>query len=59
MTEIENGSSGSNNRLHAMYIVLIALLIGGLVYTNVKLKKSKETRNLYRKLKAIELKMQV
>ena len=43
MTEIENGSSGSNNRLHAMYIVLIALLIGGLVYTNVKLKKSKET----------------
>lgn len=43
MSEIENGSSNSNKKLHAMYIVLIALLIGGLVYTNVKLKKSKET----------------
>lgn len=43
MTENENGSSTSNSRLHAMYIVLIALLIGGLVYTNVRLKKSKET----------------
>jgi hypothetical protein len=41
MSENENGNS--NSRLHAMYIVLIALLIGGLVYTNVKLKKSKET----------------
>lgn len=43
MTENENGSSNSNSRLHAMYIVLIALLIGGLVYTNISLKKSKET----------------
>lgn len=43
MSEIENGSSTSNNRLHAMYIILIALLIGGLVYTNISLKKSKET----------------
>jgi hypothetical protein len=42
MNENENGSSG-NGRLHAMYIVLIALLIGGLVYTNIVLKKSKET----------------
>lgn len=41
MSENENGSS--NSRIHAIYIVLIALLIGGLVYTNVKLKKSKET----------------
>lgn len=41
MSEIENGNS--NSKLHAFYIVLIALLIGGLVYTNVKLKKSKET----------------
>lgn len=41
MSENENGNS--NSRLHAIYIVLIALLIGGLVYTNVKLKKSKET----------------
>ncbi len=39
MAENEN----SNGKLHAMYIVLIALLIGGLVYTNLKLKKSKET----------------
>lgn len=43
MNEIENGGSNSNSKLHAMYIVLIALLIGGLVYTNVRLKKSKET----------------
>ncbi len=42
MSENENASN-SNGRLHAMYIVLIALLIGGLVYTNLKLKKSKET----------------
>ena len=39
----ENETSNSNGKLHAMYIVLIALLIGGLVYTNVRLKKSKET----------------
>ncbi len=39
----ENETSNSNGKLHAMYIVLIALLIGGLVYTNLKLKKSKET----------------
>lgn len=43
MSEMENGGSNSNSRVHAMYILLIALLIGGLVYTNVKLKKSKET----------------
>lgn len=43
MSETENGTSNSNSKVHAMYIVLIALLIGGLVYTNVKLKKSKET----------------
>lgn len=43
MSEIENGNGSSNSKLHAMYIVLIALLIGGLVYTNLKLKKSKET----------------
>ena len=42
MTEIENGNT-SNGRLHAMYIVLITLLIGGLVYTNLVLKTSKET----------------
>ncbi|MDB5229084.1 MAG: hypothetical protein JWN78_3277 [Bacteroidota bacterium] len=41
---MENENVNSNNgRLHAMYIVLIALLIGGLVYTNIVLKKSKET----------------
>ncbi|HPA36383.1 MAG TPA: hypothetical protein PLA16_08445 [Chitinophagales bacterium] len=40
MSQSENTS---NSKVHAMYIVLIALLIGGLVYTNVKLKKSKET----------------
>ena len=39
----ENETSNSNGKLHAMYIVLIALLIGGLVYTNIRLKKSKET----------------
>lgn len=43
MSETENGTSNSNSKVHAMYIILIALLIGGLVYTNVKLKKSKET----------------
>lgn len=42
MSENENASN-SNGRLHAMYIALIALLIGGLVYTNITLKKSKET----------------
>lgn len=42
MSENENAPK-SNGKLHAMYIVLIALLIGGLVYTNLKLKKSKET----------------
>jgi hypothetical protein len=42
MNENETVNS-SNGRLHAMYIVLIALLIGGLVYTNIVLKKSKET----------------
>ncbi len=40
----QNSNSGSgNSKIHAMYIVLIALLIGGLVYTNIVLKKSKET----------------
>ena len=43
MSELENGGSNSNSKVHAMYILLIALLIGGLVYTNLKLKKSKET----------------
>lgn len=42
MSENENGNN-SNSKLHTMYILLIALLIGGLVYTNVVLKKSKET----------------
>ena len=42
MSENENAPN-SNGKLHAMYIILIALLIGGLVYTNLKLKKSKET----------------
>ncbi|MCB0507329.1 MAG: hypothetical protein KDD21_03405 [Bacteroidetes bacterium] len=39
----EENNNQSNSKLHAMYIVLIALLIGGLVYTNLRLKKSKET----------------
>ena len=39
----ENENQKSNSKLHAIYIVLIALLIGGLVYTNFMLKKSKET----------------
>lgn len=43
MNENQNGESNSNSKVHLMYIALIALLIGGLVYTNVKLKKSKET----------------
>jgi hypothetical protein len=42
MSENEN-TSKTNSKLHAIYILLIALLIGGLVYTNLKLKKSKET----------------
>ncbi len=43
MSETENGAQNSNSKIHTLYILLIALLIGGLVYTNVKLKKSKET----------------
>ena len=43
MTETENGGQNSNSKIHTLYILLIALLIGGLVYTNVRLKKSKET----------------
>lgn len=42
MSPNENGNS-DNRKLHTIYIVLIALLIGGLVYTNIVLKKSKET----------------
>ncbi|MEN9448337.1 MAG: hypothetical protein RJA25_1627 [Bacteroidota bacterium] len=42
MSENQNGGN-SNNKVHLLYIALIALLIGGLVYTNVSLKKSKET----------------
>ena len=36
-------NTNSNGKLHAIYIALILLLIGGLVFTNLKLKKSKET----------------
>ena len=36
-------SQNSNSKIHALYIVLILLLLGGLVFTNLKLKKSKET----------------
>ncbi|MCO5248071.1 MAG: hypothetical protein M9887_03865 [Chitinophagales bacterium] len=32
-----------NSKVHALYIVLILLLLGGLVFTNLKLKKSTET----------------
>ena len=32
-----------NSKVHALYIVLILLLLGGLVFTNIKLKKSTET----------------
>ena len=39
MSETENGALNSNSKIHTLYILLIALLIGGLVYTNVKLKK--------------------
>lgn len=35
-------SQPSNSRIHALYIALILLLLGGLVFTNLKLKKSKE-----------------
>lgn len=37
----ENKRSGNN--IHLLYLALIALLIGGLVYTSMKLKKSTET----------------
>lgn len=36
-------SQNSNSKIHALYILLILLLLGGLVFTNLKLKKSKET----------------
>ncbi len=36
-------NTNSNNKLHAIYIAVILLLIGGLIMTNLKLKKSKET----------------
>ncbi len=36
-------AENSNSKIHALYIVLILLLLGGLVFTNVKLKKSTET----------------
>lgn len=36
-------SNNSNSKVHALYIILILLLLGGLVFTNVKLKKSTET----------------
>lgn len=36
-------SQNSNSKVHALYIVLILLLLGGLVFTNIKLKKSTET----------------
>jgi hypothetical protein len=36
-------TQNSNSKIHALYIVLILLLLGGLVFTNLKLKKSKET----------------
>jgi hypothetical protein len=35
-------SQQSNSKIHALYIALILLLLGGLVFTNLKLKKSKE-----------------
>ena len=34
-------SENSNSKVHALYIVLILGLIGGLIFTNVKLRKSK------------------
>ncbi|MCO5231079.1 MAG: hypothetical protein M9958_07985 [Chitinophagales bacterium] len=36
-------SENSNSKIHALYLVLILLLLGGLVFTNLKLKKSTET----------------
>ncbi|HUH74114.1 MAG TPA: hypothetical protein VLZ75_06860 [Chitinophagales bacterium] len=36
-------SENSKSKIHALYIVLILLLLGGLVFTNIKLKKSTET----------------
>lgn len=35
-------SQNSNSKVHALYIILILFLLGGLVFTNVKLKKSTE-----------------
>lgn len=35
-------SQNSNSKIHALYIALILLLLGGLVFTNLKLQKSKE-----------------
>ena len=39
----ENENKQSGNNIHLLYLALIALLIGGLVYTSMKLKKSTET----------------
>ena len=36
-------AENSNSKVHALYIILILLLLGGLVYSNLKLKKSTET----------------
>lgn len=39
----QNENKQSGNNIHLLYLALIALLIGGLVYTSMKLKKSTET----------------
>lgn len=35
-------SNSSNSKTHALYIILILMLLGGLIFTNVKLKKNTE-----------------
>ncbi|HZH67674.1 MAG TPA: hypothetical protein VFD65_00610, partial [Chitinophagales bacterium] len=36
-------SNNTNSKTHALYIILILMLLGGLIFTNVKLKKNTET----------------
>ena len=39
----QNENKKSGNNIHLLYLALIALLVGGLVFTSLKLKKSTET----------------